>query len=51
MTVTYRDELGYVQVKVDNDGVQFVDGYAYFGNDEREYKIKIENLVSIGMEE
>lgn len=51
MTVTYRDELGYVQVKVDNSGIQFVDGYAYFGNDEREYKIKVENIISIGMEE
>lgn len=51
MILVYRDEIGHVQVKVDNNGVQFVDGYAYFGNDEREYKIKIENLISIGMEE
>lgn len=47
MTVTYRDELGYVQVKVDSNGIQFVDGYALFGNDEREYKVKVENLVCI----
>ena len=51
MTLVYRDELGYVQVVVDNNGVQFVNGYAYFENDEREYKIRIENLVSINMEE
>ena len=51
MILVYRDEIGYVQVEVDNNGVQFLDGYAYFGNDEREYKIKIENLISIGMEE
>lgn len=51
MLLVYRDELGYVQVKVDDYGVQFVEGYAYFGNDEREYKVKVENLVSIGMEE
>ena len=47
MAVTYRDELGYVQVKVDSNGIQFVDGYALFGNDEREYKIKVENLMRI----
>lgn len=51
MILVYRDEIGYVRVKIDNNGVQFVDGYAYFGSDEKEYKIKIENLVSIEMEE
>ena len=51
MILVYRDEIGYVQVEVDNNGVQFVDGYVYFGNDEREYKIKVENIISIGMEE
>lgn len=51
MILVYRDEIGHVQVKVDNNGVQFVDEYAYFGNDEKEYKIRIENLVSINMEE
>ena len=51
MLLIYRDEIGYVQVEVDNNGIQFLDGYAYFGNDEREYKIKAENIMSIGMEE
>lgn len=47
MTVVYRDKIGYVRVEVDNNGVAFVDGYAYFGNDEQEYKIKVEDLVCI----
>lgn len=47
MTVTYRDELGYVQVEVDSNGIQFTDRYAYFSSDEKEYKVKIENLVSM----
>ena len=47
MTVVYRDELGYVQVKIDSNGIQFVNGYALFGNNEREYKIKVENFVSM----
>ena len=48
MTLIYCDELGYVQVKLDNNGVQFVDGYAYFGNDEKDDKVKVEHLVCIG---
>ena len=51
MILTYRDELGYIQVKVDDYGVQFVEGYALFSNDEREYKIKVENIMFIGMDE
>ena len=47
MTVTYRDEIGYVQVKVDSNGISFANGYAYFGNNEQDYKIKVENLVCI----
>ena len=47
MILIYRDEIGYVQVEVDGNGIQFVDGYAYFGNDEREYKVKIDNIVRI----
>ena len=47
MILVYRDDIGYVQVEVDNNGIQFVDGYAYFGNNEREYRIKIEDVVCI----
>ena len=47
MILVYRDEIGYARVKIDNNGVQFVDGYAYFGNDKIEYKVKVENLVCI----
>ena len=49
MIVTYRDELGYVEVKTHDDesGVYFFDGYVHFtdGN-EKDYKIKVENFVS-----
>lgn len=47
MTVTYRDELGYISVEIDPYGVQFLDGEAYFSANREEYRIKLENLVEI----
>lgn len=43
MVVEYRDELGVVREEIDENGVGFLDGKAYF-NDK---VIDMENLVSI----
>ena len=47
MAVTYRDEIGIVQVNVDEYGIAFADGFAYFGDGETDYKIEMKNLVEI----
>ena len=47
MAVTYRDEIGIVQVKVDEYGVAFSDGFAYFGDGENDYKIETKNIIEI----
>ena len=47
MVVRFRDNLGFVQVTVDEYGISFLDGYAYFGDGETEYKIEVENLTEI----
>ena len=52
MLVTYRDELGMVEVVVDGYNVGFVDGYAFFSSEDKNYNIAIENIVCISrMEE
>lgn len=43
MTITYRDELGYCAEKIDENGIDIVDGVAYF-NDK---KIAMENITAI----
>lgn len=43
MTITYRDNLGIVAEKVDEFGVSFCEGKAYF-NDK---KVDVSSLVSI----
>ena len=52
MTVTYRDELGLVSVKINNEyGVCFCEHYAYFtSEDDKDYKINREHLTSISAE-
>ena len=48
MKVVFRDKIGYVQVEVNEYGVSFLDGQAMFEDgDDREYRIDINNLVSI----
>lgn len=49
MQVTYRDNLGYITVTLDayGDGVSFFDGFAWFSDGERDYKIPVANLESI----
>lgn len=48
MIIRFRDELGQVVVCIDNYGIQFCDGIAYFSdNSEREYKIPVADILSI----
>lgn len=46
MYIKYRDDLGYVVEKVDEDGVSFLEGFAYF-NDR---KVNCDNIELIIME-
>lgn len=43
MTIVYRDDLGHVAEKIDEDGVTFCGGKAYF-NDK---KIDVESIIEI----
>jgi hypothetical protein len=47
MTIYYCDEFGIVSVKVNSDGIQFLDGIAYFSDGEKEYKVNIKNICEI----
>lgn len=47
MLVTYRDELGMVEVVVDGYNVGFVNGFAFFSSEEKDYKIAIENIICV----
>jgi hypothetical protein len=47
MIVTYRDEIGMVEIIVDEYDIGFVDGYAFFSSDEKDYKIAIDSIVCI----
>ena len=48
MTIIYSDELGYVEMHITDEGVQFLNGIAYctdtHGND---YRISVDSLVQI----
>lgn len=46
MIIVYRDELGYVECKVDC-GVTFFNGFALFESGGKHYKIPLENLFEI----
>lgn len=48
MTIYYRDSAGVIMAKIDEYGIQFLDGKAYFSIDEKaERKIPIENIMQI----
>lgn len=47
MLVTYYDEFGFVEVVVDGYNIGFVNGYAFFSGEKKDYKIAIENIVCI----
>lgn len=48
MEITYSDELGGVVREVDENGVDFLDGFAYFTSGDKDYKIPMEDVVHIG---
>ena len=45
--IVFRDELGLVSVPVDESGIQFTDGIAYFSDGEKEYRIPMNALEEI----
>ena len=49
MTIIFRDDLGYIAVKVDtNYGISFLEGIAYFtGTSGRDYKISANDISEI----
>lgn len=49
MTITYRDEIGYITTKINSDyGVGFDGNYAYFTDDKNnEHRIPIVQISSI----
>lgn len=46
MIVCYRDDLGYTGAKVDGE-ISFLDGYAFFSVDGKDYKVELSNLICI----
>jgi len=49
MRVTYCDDLGYINVDIDDGDVDFIDGYAYFRSNFQSYKIPINDIVCISV--
>lgn len=47
MYIVFRDELGFVSVLVDEYGIQFTNGIAYFSDGEKEYRIPLAHLYEI----
>ena len=47
MIVAYRDGVGFVTVIINEDGVSFQDGYAYFTSGARDYKIPTDHLMRV----
>lgn len=51
MTVVFKDLMGCLQIKADDFGVYFRDGYAEFSDDDgHEYQVPVEDLIAIRME-
>lgn len=46
MTITYRDDIGMVQVTV-GGGIDFLNGEAYFDDGEQDYRIPIASILQI----
>lgn len=48
MIITYRDELGIVETRVDEFGISFVAGYAFFSDEDgNDYTIGINDIIGI----
>ena len=51
MKLVYRDDIGVVVMKVDESGIDFLGGTAFFGDGERDYRVPVESIVRIEEEE
>lgn len=47
MNVVWHDTWGIVYTTVDEHGILFSDGFAYFGDGNRSYKVPVDWLVEI----
>lgn len=47
MKVTYRDDIGILEVVVDGYNVDFMNGFVFFSSGEKDYKIAIENIICV----
>ena len=50
MFIIYRDSIGTVAVDNLTTTVFILEGYAYFSDGERDYKISVNDIVEIGLE-
>ena len=46
MYLCYRDEIGIVKAEVDGT-INFVDGFAFFTVDDKEYRIRVNQIIAI----
>lgn len=47
MYIVFRDDLGLSLVEVDEHGIGFTDGIAYFSDGSQEYKINVCEICEI----
>lgn len=47
MRITYRDTVGEVVVTVDDYGVSMADGFAFFGDGVKDYKVPVTDIISV----
>ena len=48
MQIVHKDDIGLLVTDVDNDGIDFLEGVAYFSDEDgREYQVLIQNIVRI----
>ena len=47
MYITYRDEVGQIVAHVNEYGISFCDGYAYFDTEDMTVKISTTSIISI----
>ena len=47
LVITYRDKLGCIQVEIDSEEILFLNGEIWFDYNGEEYRIKLEDVVSI----
>lgn len=47
LTVCYSDDIGITKIMVDDEGISFSNGYCYFSDGAKDYKIPMENIKYI----